>query len=89
MFVPPEESSGLMPGKLLNDVRVCGNEQKWSGATCIIDNPHFGRPHWGPDANGVYRQWGIAKEEVNNEEAHRWSDDRRWCRNDPNRRSSR
>ena len=47
--------------KIINGVRVCGNEQKWCGAVCIIDNPHKGRAHFGPDKDGNYREWGTKR----------------------------
>lgn len=71
------------------------------GGVCIIDNPHPERPHWGPDINGIYREWGlgeeIQKKEVNNDSTTsgeegsivRWVDDDEWVRNDPNRRGGR
>jgi len=34
---------------------ICGNT--FRGATCIIDNEHPGRDHWGPDEEGIYHQW--------------------------------
>lgn len=38
--------------------KKCGKENSMRGATCIIDNDHEGRAHWGPDRNGKYIQWG-------------------------------
>ena len=39
--------------------KTCGERQPMGpqGAICIIDNKHPGRPHWGPDSEGVFRQW--------------------------------
>lgn len=72
------------------NTNICSDVQRGyngMGGICIIDNPHPGRKHWGPDTQGVYREW--LNEEVKHEEANRWSDDHRWVGNDPNRRRSR
>jgi len=40
--------------------KICNSKEPYSGsdgATCIIDNEHPGRPHFGSDSNGNYRQW--------------------------------
>jgi hypothetical protein len=42
---------------------ICGIVQPYDcgmSAICIIDNLHPGRPHWGPDRDGNYHQWGLA-----------------------------
>ena len=36
---------------------ACCNYNGMLGATCIIDNKHEGRSHWGPDKTGRYHQW--------------------------------
>lgn len=50
---------GLYPkGKYpTNDDFVCGARNSSLGVTCIIDNKHPGRNHWGPDSKGNYREW--------------------------------
>ena len=51
--------------------KICGVIQPYEGiashAICIIDNPHIGRPHWGPDSTGTYKQWGLAGKESTTE----------------------
>lgn len=42
------------------NTRFCGDKGEINGATCMIDNPHIGRPHWGPDETGRFHQWGVA-----------------------------
>ena len=37
--------------------QACHNVNDMLGAICVIDNKHEGRPHFGPDGTGVYRQW--------------------------------
>lgn len=52
---------GLYPkGEYPNGDYVCNAWHKWNTAICIIDNPHPGRRHWGPDKDGVYREWDQA-----------------------------
>jgi hypothetical protein len=41
----------------------CGDYHSMSGSTCIIDNKHPGRRHWGPDPAGNYREWGQTTKE--------------------------
>lgn len=43
-----------------NRLKTCGTKRPLTmgtGGTCIIDNDHPGRAHWGPDADGVYHEW--------------------------------
>jgi hypothetical protein len=40
--------------------KPCNAPHPWSRARCIIDNPHIGRPHWGPSPDGNFQQWGLA-----------------------------
>jgi hypothetical protein len=39
------------------NAQTCRNHDPYLDATCIIDNIHSGRKHWGPDQQGVFHEW--------------------------------
>lgn len=40
--------------------KPCWNYHIITGALCIIDNAHPGRPHWGRNREGQYSQWELS-----------------------------